>query len=136
MRRRHQRGMGAADRDLGKFDFAADEPLRRRGHDIAGVDVDLRAQPLQRHQQQVDRPRADRAAAGQRHARFAHSRQQRRDHPEARAHARNEFVGRGGVDDRLGAQMRGLAGGSLFARPLAVDRTVDAMIAEDAARVG
>ena len=58
---------GAADRDLRKLDLGALQAARRLGNHISGFDVDLRAEAFQHHQQQVDRPRADRAAAGQRH---------------------------------------------------------------------
>ena len=80
------------------------------------------AEPLQRHDEQVDRPRADGAAAGQRHARLAHAREQRRDHPEARPHLGDEIVGRGGVDDVGGGDVQRLAvigglAGALAAAP-------------------
>ena len=51
-------------------------------------------------QMKIDRPGADGAAAGQRHARLAAARQQRPEHPEACPHARDELVRRRGVDDR------------------------------------
>jgi hypothetical protein len=54
---------------------------------------------LERHQEEIDRARADGAAAGQRDPGLAHARQERPDHPEARPHLRHEVVGRGGVDD-------------------------------------
>ena len=41
--------------------------LRRARHHIAAVDLDRGAEPLHRHDQQIDRPRADGAAARQRH---------------------------------------------------------------------
>ena len=66
-RRRHQRGFGGADRDEGKLDTRALQPARRAGDDIAVFEFDLRAHRLQRLQMQIDRPRADGAAAGQRH---------------------------------------------------------------------
>ena len=80
------------------------KPARRLGDDVAALDVELRAERLEPHQEEVDRPRADGAAAGQRHARLVHAREQRPDHPEARAHARDELVGRGRVDDVRGAR--------------------------------
>ena len=64
-------------------------PLRPFGalrHHVAAVDLDLGAEPLHRHDEKIDRPRADGAAAGQRNPRLAHARQQRRQHPEARPH--------------------------------------------------
>ena len=99
-RRRHQGVMGGADRDLGERDPARRvRPLRRLGDDIAALELDLGAQRLERHQVQIDGPRADGAAAGQRHLRLAAAGEQRRQHPEARPHARHHLVGRGGVDD-------------------------------------
>ena len=107
-------------------------PFGARDH-IAAVDLDRRAEPLQRHDQQVDRPRADGAAARQRHLRLAHAGEQRRDHPEARAHLGDELVGRGGVDDARGRDVQGLA---VDARSspgrLPLHHHVDAVIAEDA----
>ena len=82
--------------------------------------------------QQIDRPRADRAAAGQRDLGLAHPREQRRDDPETRPHFRDELVGRRGVDDlargevNCAARMRGRA------RPPAIDRMIDAVMAENA----
>ena len=130
--RGHHRGMGASDRHLREDDFAADEAARRLGDDIAGVDLDFRAQLLQRHQEKVDRSRADRAAAGQRDAGFAGARQQRGDDPEACAHFRDEVIGRGRIDDLAGGQMRRLAGIDALPGPLAVQRIIDAVIAENA----
>ena len=57
---------------------------------------------------------------------------ERRHHPEARAHLGDQFVGRGGVDDVLGRDVQGAAGIGIVARPLAGDHDVDAVIAEDA----
>jgi hypothetical protein len=128
----HHRGMGASDRHLREGDFAADEAVRRLGDDIAGVNLDFRSQLLQRHQQKVDRSRADRAAAGQRDTGFSGARQERRDDPEACAHFRDKVIGRGRIDDLAGGQMRRLAGIDALPGPLAVQRIIDAVIAEDA----
>ena len=57
---------------------------------------------------------------------------ERRHHPEARAHLGNEFVGRGGIDDMLGRDMDGAAVVEIVARALAGNHHVDAVIAEDA----
>ena len=130
-RRRHDRDVRSADRDLGKLDLRSRETLRRLGDGVACIDLDLGAELLKRHQQQVDRPGADRAAARQRDARRAHAGQQRGDHPEARAHLRHHFIGCGRVDDGAGAQMRRLARAGLLADTLAIDRIVDALIAKD-----
>ena len=98
--------MGAADRDLGKDDVAAAQAFLRARDHIAAFDLDLGAERLQRHDQEIDRPRADGAAAGHRHLGLAHARQQRRHHPEARPHLGDQLVGRGGVDDVLGGDVQ------------------------------
>ena len=103
-RRRHHRDVGRADGDLREDDAPAAEALRRAGDDVAAVDVDLGAEVAQRRDEEIDRPRADGAAAGQRHPRLAHAGEQRADHPEARPHLRDELIGRDGVDDLAGGQ--------------------------------
>ena len=60
------------------------------------------------------------------------AREQRREHPEARPHARDEFIGRGGVDDFARGEMNRAAGVDGLAGALAGDGVIDAMIAEDA----
>ena len=124
--------MGGADGDLGKDHARALEAPWRLGHHVAAVDLDLGAQRLEPHQVQVDRARADGAAAGHGHARLPAARQQRAQHPEARAHAVDHLVGRGGVDDVARGEVEGLAevGGGIGA--LAVDGEVDAVVAQDA----
>src|ERR1700693_5058071 len=47
-RGRHQRGMGAADGDLGKYDLAAAQTVLGARDHVAAFDLDLRAQRLQR----------------------------------------------------------------------------------------
>ena len=131
-RRRHQRGMGAADGDLGEVDLAAAQALFGARDDIAAFDLDLGAERFQRHDQQIDRPRADGAAARQRDLGLAHARQQRRQHPEARAHLGDEFIGRGGVDDMFGRDVQRAAAIGVVARAFAGDHDVDAVIAENA----
>ena len=70
--RRHHRILGRSDRHHREAEVAAGQPAlgRARLH-IAGGELDLRAHAFERLQVQVDRPVADRAAAGQRHRRFA-----------------------------------------------------------------
>jgi hypothetical protein len=60
------------------------------------------------------------------------ARDQRRYHPEARPHARDELIGRGGVDDVGGRDVQRLAIILGLARALAAHHDVDAMVAEDA----
>jgi hypothetical protein len=85
-----------------------------------------------RHDQEVDRPRADGTAARQRHAGLAHAGEEGPEHPEAGAHARDELIGCGGVDDGAGVEAHGLPRQFHLARALAGDGDVDAVIAEDA----
>ena len=132
--RRHQGVVGGADRDLGERDAGCrSSPLRRPGDDIAAFELDLGAERLERGQMQIDGPRADGAAAGQRHLRLAAAGEQRRQHPEARPHARHHLVRRGGVDDLGRGEPEGLAVARALAGPLAGDGHVDAVIAENAA---
>src|SRR5262249_60667295 len=84
-RSRHQRRVGAADRHFGKFDLAALEAVPGAGDDIAAVDFDIGPQPLERHDQKVDRARADGQAAQLQQLGFAHARDQRSDYQEARS---------------------------------------------------
>ena len=56
--------LGRADRDEGKGDVRALQPVRRFGQHITFVEVDLRAHGRQGFQMQVHGPRADGAAAG------------------------------------------------------------------------
>ena len=130
--RRHQRGMGAADGDLGEVDLAAAQAVFGARDHIAAFDVDLGAQRFERHDQQVDRPRADGAAARQRDLGLAHAREQRRHHPEACPHLGNELIGRGGVDDVLGGDVQSAAAVRVAAGALAGDHDVDAVIAQNA----
>jgi hypothetical protein len=118
-RSRHQRRVGAADGHLGEDDLAALEAVLGAGDDVAAVDLDLGAEAFERHDQEIDRPGADGAAARQRDLGLMHPRQQRRDHPEAGAHLRHQFVGRCGVDDVGRRNVQGLALILAVARPLA-----------------
>ena len=128
----HQEDMGGADGAVRQGVAPAFEAPRRAGDDIAAVELDLHAERGEPLQEEVDRPGADGAAAGQRHPGVAHARQERADHPEAGAHARDELVGRGSVDDRARRQLQRLAVVEALARLLAEDGAVDAVIAEDA----
>ena len=121
---------------LGKTISAPLRPLARLGHHVAGLDLDLGAETLEGHDQEIDRTRADGAAARHRDARLAHAGEQRRDHPEAGPHRRDELVGRAGVDDAPRRQADGLPRLGRLAGPLAGDHVVDAVIAEDAQKGG
>ena len=77
--------------------MCAPRSLFALGHDITVLDLDRRAEFSQTHEVQVDRPCADGAAAGQRHARPAHARHERAEHEHRCAHGPHEIVGRFGV---------------------------------------
>src|ERR1700691_5417777 len=64
--------------------------------------------------------------------RFADARQQRPDHPKARAHARHQFVRRRGIDDVRSRDVQRLAVVGGFAGALATHHDVDAVIVENA----
>ena len=64
------------------------------GLDVAVLDVNIGAHGLQARDVDVDRARADRAAAGQRHIGAAEARQQRPQHQDRRAHGLHQLVGR------------------------------------------
>ena len=135
-RRRHQRNMGAADRHLGEIDRSAAQAAGGFRDHIAAVDDEFGAELFQRHDQEVDGPRADRAAARQRNFCFVHPRQQRRDHPETGAHPRHQIVGRCGVNNIGRRNMQGLALILAVAGPLAHRGDVDAVVAENALQLG
>ena len=79
---------------------AADVRRAAVGLDVAVVERELRAERAQTLQVLIDRPHADRAAAGLGHARGAEAREQRTEHQERRAHLAHEVVGRLGIADR------------------------------------
>ena len=70
-----KRVFGGADRNEGELDLGALQTLGRAGGDIAFVQLDLGAQRRQRLQVQIDRTRADGAAARQRDLGLAGARQ-------------------------------------------------------------
>ena len=69
------------------------QPLRL-DIDVAVLERDLRAHRLEPLQVLIDRPRADRAPAGHRHARPPVARDQRPEHEHARAHRLHQVVRR------------------------------------------
>ncbi len=77
-----------------------------RAIDIAGVEFDRGAHLLQPLEVQVDRPRADGAAAGQRDPRLPHPRQQRPEHQDGGAHLAHDVVRRLGIGDRAAERER------------------------------
>src|SRR5690606_9931433 len=124
--------MRGANRDLGKFVASADQATPRAANNIAVVDVDFRAERLQTIDEEVNRTCADRAAAWERDASLTHTGQQWSDDPEARAHLRDELVGRQRVNDAASSKMdrAGIALVLVFAP--AIDGIINTMIAEDA----
>jgi hypothetical protein len=113
-------------------DIRADKPVFGFRMHVAAIDLDLGAQRLERFDEQVDRPRADGAAAGQRHDCLAHARQQGPDHPETRPHLRDQLVGGRDIDDVARCEMhRARIVGSLRL-PAAGHGIVDAVVGQDA----
>src|SRR5690606_32875839 len=82
----HQDGVGGSNRHLREDDGGADQAAAGRpGNDIALIDIDLGAERLEPEQEQINRPGANGAAAGQRDAGFVAARQKGTDHPETGA---------------------------------------------------
>ena len=90
----HQRGLGRPDRRQRQHDAAAAQSISLGLRvNVAGHDVDVGAQRVQRLEVQVDRPRADCAASGHGHARRTEAGQQRREHEHAGAHPAHHVIG-------------------------------------------
>ena len=98
-RRGHHQILGAGDGHGVEHQARALEPLGA-GADVAAFDVDVRAHRLQAGDVDVHRPRADGAAAGQRHVGAAESRQQRPEHQDRGTHRLDQLVGREVFADR------------------------------------
>ena len=92
-RRRHHEVLRAGDRDGIEHQTRAPQPAGARA-DVAAVDRDVGAHGLQPRDVDVDGPRADRAAAGQRHVGLAEARQQRPQHQDRGAHGLHQLVRR------------------------------------------
>ena len=92
-RRRHHQVLGAGDGHHVEHVARALEAAGA-GRDVAVLEVDLGAHRLEPLDVLVDRPQADRAAAGQRHARLAAAGEQRPEHEDRGAHRLDELVGR------------------------------------------
>ena len=108
-RRGHHHILGGADRDDREHDLGAREPMLGARLDIAAVELDRRAQALQSLDVEIDRPRADGAAARQRHARLPIPRDERPQHQHRGAHLAHEIVGRRGRDDAPRVERQHLA---------------------------
>ena len=93
--RRHQGRLGRSHGWRGQYDAAAAQPVAFGPRmNVTGLDVDVGPERVQRLEMQIDRPRADRAASRQRHARRTETGQQRRQDENAGAHAADHVVGR------------------------------------------
>jgi hypothetical protein len=106
----HQQVLGRADGDLGEDDLRALESGRRAGPDVAVLQLDLRAQQLQALEVQVDRPRPDGAAAGQRDLGVADAGQKRPEDEDAGTHAPDQVVGGQRAGDPARRQLQHPAG--------------------------
>jgi len=130
----HQGIMGRANRDLGKRNAVAGQAPGGFGDHVAAFELDFGSERLERGEMQIDGARADGATARQRDLRPAAARQQGRQHPEARPHARHHLVGRRGVDDVRCGEPEGLAVAGALARLLAGDGDVNPVIAQNAGK--
>ena len=92
-RRGHQQVFGAGDGNFVEDNLAALQPFGA-GFDVAVLLRDLRAQPFQSLDVQIDGTRADGAAAGQRNAGPSAARDQRPQHQRRSAHGLDQFVRR------------------------------------------
>src|ERR1700726_768585 len=99
--------------------------------DIARLDLDLRAELFENHDEKIDRPSANRAAAGQGNLGLADPCEKRRDDAEASPHFGYELVGRRRVDDPARAKVDRPARVRGGARPPSIDRMIDAMMTEN-----
>ncbi len=95
----HEKILGGADGGLREDDPRTGQAVGGTGHDIAFGELDLRAQLAQALQMQIDGPRADGAAAGQRHLRLAMAGHQRPQHQDRSAHLAHQIVWRTGLRD-------------------------------------
>ncbi|MCY1293436.1 hypothetical protein D9M70_426950 [compost metagenome] len=85
-------GAGHADR-VEEEVRAAQAAFRRLGLDVAAFHLDLRTHGLEAADVQVDRPRTDGAATGQRHLGLAEVRDHRTEHQDRGAHGLHQLIG-------------------------------------------
>eukprot|EP01137_Pigoraptor_chileana_P029746 Opistho-2@15329 len=106
----HEEVLGAGDGDHVGQDARALQPRAALGQardHVAVLDHDLGAHRLQALDVLVDRPRADGAAARQRHLGMAEARQQRAQRQHRGAHGLHQFVGGLGIAELAGVQAHG-----------------------------
>ena len=92
-----------------KWTVGAGETVGRFRFDVAVRLLNARAQMFEAGEVQIDGPRADGAAAGQRDARAAAARHQRTQHQARSAHGLHQFVRRFRRDDIRRVQAHGFA---------------------------
>ena len=102
----HQQLLGRADGDEREHDRRPAQPPGHTAINITAIQVEGGAQLLQPLQMQVDRAGADRAAAGQRHPRLPHPRQQRAQNQHRGAHLAHDVVRRLGIGDGAADRQR------------------------------
>src|ERR1700736_3152607 len=98
--------------------------------DIARLDLDMRSELFENHDEKLDRPSADRAAAGQGNLGLAHPCEKRRDDPETRPHFGDELIGRHCIDNLARAKVHRPARMRKGTGPPSIDRMIDAMMTE------
>ena len=108
----HHQVLSTGDRDHVGGD-AGSAQASGLGQDVTVLDADLGTHRLQALDVLVDRPRADRAAPGQRYPRVSTAREQRAQHQDRSTHGLDQIVGRFGRRDLAGVQCHRVAGRSL-----------------------
>ena len=101
--------VGRAHGNFREDNVRAAQALWGAGKHVTSFDIDLGSECLETRKMQIDRPRANGAAAGKRNFGNTHTRDQRAQDPKARPHARHHFVGRRGIDDIAGGEMESFA---------------------------
>src|ERR1700739_5024109 len=99
---------------------------------IARLDLNMRAELLENHDEEIDRPSANRATAGAGQLGLARPCEKRRDDPETCSHFGDKFVGRHRIDDLARAKVDRPARVRGGARPPSLYRMIDAMMTENA----
>ena len=124
--------MGRTNRHLGEAVAGSTQSALCRCDNVTCLDIHVGTQGLQAVDEQINGTGADGAATGKRYACLMHSGKQGANDPETGTHARDQLIGRGGIDDFARPEMNRAALAAILAEPLALDLVVDAMIGEDA----
>ena len=117
----HEQVLRARDRLLLEFDLGAAEAVGL-GPDVAVLEGDRRAELLQAGDVEVDRARADGAAAGQGDDRLAEAGDERAEDEDRGAHGPDELVGRLVRADLRDAQGHAVPGGAVRAAEIGDER--------------